>query len=246
MAEEQKLKFDALQPKVALGVAAHADDLDFGMAGTVAKWAEAGTDVYYLILTNGNKGSSDYETDPSELTQIRRQEQRDAAKILGVKDVFFCDYEDGMLEISPDVKRDIVRVIRKVKPEVVLCFDPTMVYSAARGFINHPDHRAAAQSALDAVFPLARDHLSFPELFKDEGLEPHKTAHVLLLNFEATNFYVDISSVIDKKMDALAAHTSQMPNLEQTQQRLKEQAQQIGTSIGVQYAEGFVRIDVAG
>lgn len=239
-------KTEPLTPKVVLGVAAHPDDLDFGMAGSVATWAAQGADIYYLILTNGNKGSADHAAQPKALTECRRQEQREAARICGVKDVYFCDYEDGLLEVTPEVKKDIVRVIRRVRPEVVMAMDPTMIYNVEQGFINHPDHRAAGQATLDAVYPLARDHLSFPELDTTEHLAPHNVATVLLVNFDRTNYAVNITDTIEKKMAALAAHASQMPNLAATQTRMRSVAAQSGKDWGVQYAETFLRIDIAG
>jgi LmbE family N-acetylglucosaminyl deacetylase len=246
MADAPAPEFNELRPKVALGIAAHPDDLDYGMAGTVAKWASQGCDVYYLVLTNGNKGSSDRTADPAQLAEIRRDEQRAAARILGIKDVFFYDYEDGMLEVTMELKRDIVRVIRQVRPEVVLAFDPSMLYDPARGFINHPDHRAAGQAAMDAVFPLARDHMSFPELLKDEQLEPHETATLLLLNFGNHNYTVDITEYIDTKMDALAAHVSQIPNVAATQEMMRDFANQTAAGSPPAYAEGYIRVDVRG
>lgn len=245
MAEKPAFRADELMPRVALGVAAHPDDLDFGMAGTMAKWAAGGTDVYYLILTNGNKGSADPAADPRKLTETRRSEQRAAAAVIGVKDVFFCDYEDGMLEVCPEVKCDIARYIRKTKPDVVLTFDPAMLYSAERGFINHPDHRAAGQAALDAVYPLARDHMSFPNLATGEHLPPHKTPTVLLINFDRHNYYVDISDFINLKMAAVAAHASQLADPAAMQKRLREHAGVAGKAAGVRYAEPFLRIDIA-
>src|SRR3990167_3444387 len=145
-------EFKELKPKIVLGVAAHPDDLEFGAGGTIAKWAGQGAKVYYLVLTDGSKGSSDKNISPKELAKIRRQEQHDAAKVLSVKEVFFCNYEDCKLDCSQDVKRDIARQIRIVKPDVVITMDPTMIYAPDSGFINHPDHRAAGQATLDAVY----------------------------------------------------------------------------------------------
>ncbi len=232
-------------PRIVLGVAAHPDDLDFSSAGTVATWAAAGAEVYYLVLTNGNKGSADRTADPAALTELRRQEQRDAAAILGVKDVFFCDYEDGALEVTMDVKRDIARIIRQVRPEVVITFDPCMLYNADMGFINHPDHRAAGQATLDAVYPLARDHLSFPELYRDEGLEPHNVSAVLLANFTNQNYHVNITECFDTKIAAIMAHTSQVADPEAMKNMMRTMASRIGASAGVSLAEGFMRIDIA-
>lgn len=235
--------FTALQPKVILGVVAHPDDLEFGMAGTVAKYIAEGARGYYFILTNANKGSADRSMVPDKLRDLRRKEQREAGKILGLTDVFFGDYDDGCLECGRDVKRDIVRVIRQVKPDVVLTMDPTFVYDVERGFINHPDHRAAGQATLDAVYPLARDHLSFPELLA-EGLEPHKVKTVLMAHFGHENFYVDISAHLETKLAALGAHASQLPNPEAAFDMVRQWATKLGSKVGSPYAEGFVRIDV--
>lgn len=236
--------FTPLQPKVVLGVVAHPDDLEFGMAGTVAKYIAEGAKGYYLILTNANKGSSDRSITPEQLRDTRREEQRAAGQILGLSDVFFCDYDDGCLECNHDVKRDIVRAIRTVKPDVVLTMDPTFAYDVERGFINHPDHRAAGQAALDAVYPLARDHLSFPELL-DEGLEPHKVSTVLMAHFGKENFYVDITPHLETKLKALGAHASQLPNPEASFDMVRQWATRLGAKVGAPYAEGFIRIDVA-
>lgn len=236
--------FPPLQPKVILGVVAHPDDLEFGMAGTVAKYIAEGAKGYYFILTNANKGSADRSITSEALRDLRREEQREAGKILGLTDVFFGDYDDGCLECNKDVKRDIVRVIRQVKPDVVFTMDPTFVYDVDRGFINHPDHRAAGQAALDAVYPLARDHLSFPELMQ-EGLEPHKVKTVLMSHFNHENFYVDISAHMDTKLAALGAHASQLPNPDASFNMVKSWASKQGTKVGATYAEGFVRLDLS-
>ncbi len=232
-----------LHPKVILGVVAHPDDLEFGMAGTVAKYIAEGATGYYFILTNANKGSHDRTMKPEALRDMRRAEQRAAGQILGLSDVFFGDYDDGCLEVSLTLKRDIARVIRTVRPDVVLTMDPTMIYNVERGFINHPDHRAAGQATLDAVYPLARDHLSFPELLA-EGLEPHEVSTVLLAHFGQENFYVDISAHMDTKLRALAAHASQLSDPEATSAMVRSWATRLGAKVGAPYAEGFVRIDI--
>lgn len=237
-------KFTPLAPKSVLGVAAHPDDLEFGIAGSVAKWASGGASVYYLILTNGNKGSEDKSLTNDQLCDLRRAEQRAAGKILGLKGVFFCDYEDGQLEASQAVKCDVARIIRKVKPEIVLTMDPTFIYSTERGFINHPDHRAAGQATLGAVYPLARDWRSFPELAKEKGLAPHKVKTVLMNNFDTANYHEDISGFIDTKLEALAAHASQLPNAKESLAMVRQWASVAGQQAGCEYAEGFVRIDL--
>jgi LmbE family N-acetylglucosaminyl deacetylase len=236
-------KFSELKPKIVLGIAAHPDDLDFGASGTMAWFASQGAEVHYLILTDGGKGSDDVNISSEELIKIREAEQRDAVKAIGGVDVSFLGYPDGALEVTMELKKEIVKAIRTIKPDVVITMDPSVLYSASRGFINHPDHRAAGQAALDAVFPLARDHLSFPELFK-EGLLPHKTKTVLLTNFEQSNFYVDITSTFERKIAALKAHVSQILDIASTSTFVKTMASSIGEKAGYQLAESFIRIDI--
>lgn len=240
-----KTNFEPLSPKVVLGVAAHPDDLDFGASGTMASYAAQGARVYYLILTDGSKGTADLNTKSAKLIEMRRAEQQAAVDAIQGAGAEFLSYPDGMLEVTMDLKKDIVKVIRRLKPDVVITMDPSVLYSPERGFINHPDHRAAGQATIDAVFPLARDHLSFPELFA-QGFEPHKTATLLLTNFDKSNFYVDISDTIEQKMSALAAHASQMTDLTGTQAMMRDFAAQSGAANGTSYAEGFMRIDVRG
>jgi LmbE family N-acetylglucosaminyl deacetylase len=236
-------KFPELKPKIVLGIAAHPDDLDFGASGSMATFADSGADVHYLILTDGGKGSSDPNMTPAQLTALRKKEQETALKILGGKTVTFLDYPDGELEVTLKLKKDIVRVIRTIKPDVVVTMDPSMLYSAERGFINHPDHRAAGQAALDAVFPLARDHLSFPELYAN-GYLPHKTATVLLINFDSKNFFVDITRTFPRKIEALKAHASQIPSTTELEGFIRDIASKTGKQAGYELAEAFVRIDL--
>jgi LmbE family N-acetylglucosaminyl deacetylase len=230
------------KPKVVLGVAAHPDDLDFAAGGSIASWTKQGAKVYYFILTNGNKGTDDRTIAPDKLRDLRREEQRQAAKILGVTDVFFADYQDGLLEPTEQVKTDIVRMIRRIKPDTVITYDPTTYYDAARGLINHTDHRACGQATMDAVYPLARDHLSYPTLLADEGLEPHNVASLLLFAWENTNFAVDIGTQLETKLQALRAHTSQFDDL--ALEAAKTLAKENDTLSGAMYAERFVRIDI--
>lgn len=235
--------FAQLHPKVVLGVAAHPDDLDFSASASIAKFIQEGAKAYYLILTDGGSGSEDRSMTPEKLQKIRQEEQRKAGKILGLTDVFFCNYRDGTLQNTLEVKKEVVRIIRQVKPDVVITMDPSVLYSAKNGFINHPDHRAAGQAALDAVFPLARDHMSFPELL-EEGLEPHKVPTMLLMNFNDYNFAVNVSDTLELKFKGLEAHASQVSNIEQVKARFSERAAQLGSRYGYTYAETFIRIDV--
>ena len=234
-------------PKVALMVGAHADDIDFGASGTVAKWAKDGAGVHYLVVTDGSKGSDDPGMTSGQLVQIREQEQRDAAAVLGAKEVHFLHYEDAMLEVTLPLKKDIVRVLRQVRPDTVVVMDPTMVYAVRDGmsFINHPDHRAAAQATLDAVFPLARDRLTFPDLLLDEHLEPHKVEHVLLINLRGDQtYYVDITDVFETKVQGLLKHASQIPDPASVRSMLEQWAAAAGAKTGTKYAEGFIRLDI--
>ena len=234
---------DEFQPTRVLCVAAHPDDLEFSVAGSVAKWAAAGAEVFYLICTDGCKGSEDRNTTGTQIMEIRRDEQRAAAQILGVKDVTFLDYEDGATDVSMELRQDIAREIRRRRPEVVFCFDPTMLYSADYGFINHPDHRAVGQATIEAVYPLARDHLTFPRLL-EEGFEPHKTPVLLLMNLDKGNFAVDITETFVTKLEALGAHKSQIADMYNTEQYIHDLAETAGQKVGCSLAESFVRIDI--
>jgi LmbE family N-acetylglucosaminyl deacetylase len=233
--------YQFIRAKTVLGIAAHPDDLDFGAAGTMARFAQTGASVNYLIITDGSKGSSDPNASSEELVKIREQEQRNAVKIVGGDSVYFLGYPDGELEISMQLKRDVVKIIRTVKPDVVVTMDPSMLYSADRGFINHPDHRAAGQVALDCVYPLARDHLTFPELYA-EGFMPHITPTVLLTNFEKGNYIVDITDTFNTKIDAIKAHKSQIGDSKNMRKWLEESASMIGKKADFKYAETFVKI----
>jgi len=240
----QNGQFDDYEPKVVLAVGAHPDDIDFGASGSLARWAKAGARVEYLIITDGSKGTDDRSLTGSQLTEVRQAEQRNAAATLGAQNVTFLNYEDGALEVTLALKKDIVRIIRTVRPDTVIVMDPSMVYSSAYGFINHPDHRAAGQATLDAVYPLARDHLSFPELLDQAHLEPHKVAHVLLMNFDAQNFFVDITETLEFKLLALSQHVSQLPNQSATFAMIRERAASTGALAGVKFAESFIRLDL--
>jgi len=196
------------RPESAMVVVAHPDDAEFMVAGTVAKWAGRGTEVTYAIITNGNKGSEDPEMTPSRLAETREAEQRAAGRILGVKHFEFLGYEDGYLVPTLDLRRDITRLIRKHRPEVVLCFDPTTRFILG-SYPNHPDHRASGDATVDAIFPSARDRLTFPELLSD-GLEPHKVAQLWMGGSDEANVWVDIAETIELKKQALLAHPSQL------------------------------------
>ena len=194
-------------PKRALVIAAHPDDADFGAAGTASLWTRGGWEFYYLVCTNGAKGSDDPNIAPPDLIRMRRQEQRHAAAGLGVKEVHFLDFEDGELIPSRELLGEVVRHIRTVKPYAVFTHDPEAII-VNNSFVNHADHRVTGLTAVDAVYPAARDRLNFPEQIAS-GLEPHKVSEIYIWGSERANFNVDITDVIDTKIAALKAHTSQ-------------------------------------
>jgi len=194
--------------KRALVVAAHPDDADFGAAGTAYLWSREGWDFYYLVCTDGSKGSDDPNISQSQLIEMRRQEQRAAARLLGVKDCFFLDHVDGeLVSGSRALLGDVVEHIRRLKPDAVFTHDHEAVV-VNNSFVNHSDHRATGLAAVDAVYPAARDRLNFPEQIK-AGLEPHKVSQIYIWGSEKANFDVDITDAIDVKIEALRAHGSQ-------------------------------------
>ncbi|OGE28732.1 hypothetical protein A2867_04595 [Candidatus Daviesbacteria bacterium RIFCSPHIGHO2_01_FULL_40_11] len=239
----QKSEANPLQPKVILAVGAHPDDIDIGCSGTVAKLTKEGGAAYYLVLTDGSKGSEDLKISNKKLIKIRKSEQQKAANILGVKKVFFLNFVDGELENTPALRKQIVKIIRQIKPTTVICWDPTLYYDESRMFINHPDHRKAGETTLDSVYPFARNARSFPELL-DEGLKPHVVEELLFINFSKANYFVDITGTIDKKLEALAYHQSQFADIGKFKERIKEMSKMTGQKATpkVEFAESFVRI----
>ena len=196
-------------PKRVLMIQAHPDDAEFGIGGTIAKWAANGSEIYYCSITSGDKGSSDLTISGEELAALREQEQLEAAKVLGVKEVIFLRYLDATLEPNLDLRRDLTRVIRQVRPTALVAMDPTVRYSGD-GYINHPDHIAAGEASLAAVFPSCRDPRTFPELLQDEGLEPVEVPSVYISMSPDSDCYIDISDHIDTKIEALSKHVTQV------------------------------------
>ena len=230
-----------LNPKIVLCVAAHPDDLEFGASGSVATWIHDGAEVHYLICTDASKGSDDRSITSKQLIDIRRKEQREACNILGVKSVTFFDYEDGVTEVSNNLKRDIAREIRRFKPDTVVTMDPKLLYDSNLGYINHNDHRNVGLCAMDAVYPLARDYLSFPELLK-EGFEPHNVGNLLFMgSFNDINYVVNITNTYDTKLRALGAHASQV-DMSEPPEFVDIMSRQMGTKGGFERGEGFVRV----
>lgn len=200
-------------PQVALVIAAHPDDGDFGCAGHTAQLAARGWEVYFLVCTNGAKGTEDREMPRERLIALRREEQREACRRMGAREAFFLENEDGELVYDRAFLEQLVRYIRLLRPHTVLTHDPSDII-ILDSFINHPDHRATGTAALDAVYPTARDHLNFPGHLL-EGLEPHKVREILLWNSNHPNFDVDITPDIERKIDALSAHVSQFGGREE-------------------------------
>jgi LmbE family N-acetylglucosaminyl deacetylase len=195
-------------PKKIAVVVAHPDDAEFICAGTIARWVDEGHEVVYVLLTSGDKGSADPEMTPQKLAATREAEQREAAHILGARDVIFMRYPDGELEPNLELRREIVRIIRRLKPDVVVCQDPTVRWVDTQ-YINHPDHRAAGEATLAAVFPAARDRMNFPELLA-EGLEPHKVREIYLAGALTPDVAIDITAYLERKLESLRAHVSQI------------------------------------
>jgi LmbE family N-acetylglucosaminyl deacetylase len=221
-----------LDKKVVLAVQAHPDDLDFSSGGTVARFVKDGHDVYYLSATSGNKGTHDRNMTPERLTVIREAEQREAARVLGVKDVFFLRHNDGELEATLLLRGQICKVIRQVQANVLMTFDPWRPYQM------HPDHRAIGTAALDGLIA-ARDHLFFPEQLRD-GIDISRVHEVYLFGAAEPDVWIDISETIETKIAAAASHVSQLGGEPaQRAERQRERARQIGEPQSMAYAEAF-------
>ena len=223
----------------AMIVSPHADDAEFGAAGTVARWTRESKKVVYVICTNGNKGTDDRNMTPEALADIREAEQREAAKILGVDEVVFLRYPDQGLEDSSEFRKDLVREIRRYKPEVVVTTDPY------RRYVWHRDHRITGQVVLDAVFPFARNHLAYPDLL-EEGLEPHTVKKMLFWGAEDVNYRSDISETFELKLTALSCHKSQVdqPDSPDWKEWLRRMNQKMAEGESFELAEAFHRVEI--
>jgi LmbE family N-acetylglucosaminyl deacetylase len=224
-------------PASAMAIVAHPDDIEFSCAGTLARWARAGTRVSCVVLTSGDVGIADPGMTREKAAEIREAEQREASRIVGASEVIFLREPDGMLVPSLELRKKLVREIRRFRPEVVICGDPTVVW-AGDTYINHPDHRAAATLAVDAVFPAAGQPNLFEEL-AEEGLSAHKVRKVFVENWaNQADFFVNIDETIDIKIQALRAHTSQMKEWD-PEPRIREWAAQTAKGKEMAYAEAF-------
>lgn len=223
----------------AMVVVAHPDDAEFGCSATVAKWCRLGWEVVYVLCTDGSKGTDDRSISEKELIEVRKKEQTEAGMVLGLKKVEFLGYPDGYLEPTLKLRRDISREIRRWKPDILVTTNPRRDLLGS-GYIGHPDHFAAGEAALSAVYPSARDHLTFPELL-EEGLEPHKVREVWVMTFgETVDRYNPLEEVdVETSIRALHAHASQIKDPENTAKWMRQRRQETGAKIGADFAEAF-------
>jgi LmbE family N-acetylglucosaminyl deacetylase len=224
-------------PRKALVIVAHPDDAEFLCGGTVARWCAEGWTVDYLLTTSGDMGSKEEGMTRKKLLSIREKEQRAAAKALGVRRCIFLRYPDGYVEDTVELRGKIVREIRRLKPDLVVTWDPFR-----RGF-NHRDHRLTGQAALDAIYPLARNPLGYPEHL-EQGLKIHRVNEVLLAGTDQPDYYVDVSNYLEKKMEALSKHESQIGQAppKELRKRLRDRMAQVGKKPRYKLAESFRRI----
>lgn len=229
--EEQK-------PEIRRGmvVFAHPDDAEFGCAGTVATWVAEGVEMTYVVVTDGSKGSEDPAVAPEQLIAVRREEQCDAAEELGVAHVEFLGYPDGYVEHTLALRRDIARAIRRYKPDRLISMAPHRSFTTS-AYINHPDHLATGDATLAAIYPTARDRLTFPELL-EEGLEPHKVREVYITGTETPDCWIDIGDAIEKKVAALYRHASQVSDPE-VARWVRERAEKTAEGQEMRYAECY-------
>jgi LmbE family N-acetylglucosaminyl deacetylase len=223
-------------PESALAIVAHPDDIEFSCVGTLARWIKGGTHTAYVICTSGDAGIADPKLTREQAAAIREAEALEAARIVGVTEVTFLHYHDGVLVASLDLRQKLVREIRRFRPEVVLTGDPTLVW-ADDNYINHPDHRAASLAAVEAVFPAAGQPHVFEELAA-EGLKPHKARKLYCTNWRGANTFVSIDETIELKIESLRAHKSQMRDWDPGP-RIREWASERARSMEMEYAEGF-------
>jgi len=227
------------QNRRVMVILAHPDDPEYFCGGTVARWAQEGDDVTYVLATRGERGTNDPRLTPTQLALIREEEQRAAARVLGVREVVFLDYPDGSLSPDLNLRRDLTRQIRRHQPDVVITCDPTVRYRPH--YLSHPDHLAVGDAALDAVFPDARNPLQFPELL-EEGLEPHHVAEVYISGAAEPDTEVDITDSLQRKVTALREHHTQVSDPDGLEERLREWHRVEDENGQVRYVERFRRI----
>jgi len=236
--EESQGQLHDHRPGRVLVIVAHPDDADFGVAGTLSRWTRAGTVARLVCCTSGDAGADDATTDPLELARLREGEQRAAAAVVGYEGVDFLHRPDGALENDLALREQLVRIIRRFKPDAVVAMDPTVVVLES-GFIQHVDHRNAGMAAVDAVYPAARNAMAFPRLVIDEGLEPHSVNRVYLFFTDRANAWVDVTDTLETKLAALREHASQLRKPEELEGWIRGWATEDGEKAGVDAAESF-------
>ncbi len=223
-------------PERALVIAAHCDDIEFGAAGTVARWTAAGSQVTYCIVTDSRSGDNNPGTNLERLKRTREEEQRASAATVGVEDVRFLGYQDGILEPTMHLRKHLTQIIREVRPNAVMTFDPETVIPDGRAYINHPDHRATAIAATYAIFPSAGSRPIFPALLQ-AGYEPHDVDRAYFFLTNHADHTIDITETMEKKRNALRCHPSQFG--EDVIDMVTQWNAETGKSIGGGYAEAF-------
>jgi len=226
--------------RAVLCIAAHPDDIEFTIAGSVARWTRDGRVVDFCLVTTGGAGTNEYTPDGAGLVPRRERELHEAARILGVREVVLLGYTDGVVEPTLGLRRDLTRVIRRLRPDVVVCSDPTVRYYGNE-YMNHPDHRAVASAALDAVFPSSETRGIFTELLT-EGLEPHKVKEVLISGADPADTWIDVTETMETKVAALRAHVSQVGPGDWVDALLRAWGKRDGARVGVAYAEAYRRM----
>ena len=201
-----------LTPERLLAIGAHPDDIDFGLGGTIAQLTAAGTEVTYCVITDGDAGGFDPEVPRSRIPEIRRSEQRAAAAVLGAADVVFLGYRDGELTITHELRRDLARVIRQVRPDVAVVQTP--VRNIDRMYASHPDHLAAGEAGMQAIYPDARNPFAHPSLLADEGLQEWAVPQTWIVGYPEPDYFRDIADVLPTKVAALRAHESQTAHMD--------------------------------
>ena len=224
-------------PQKILVILAHPDDPEFFCGATLTRWAHAGHEIHYLLLTCGDKGGGPDIT-PDELCKVRRAEQYNAAAIIGVKSVRFLELEDGCLVPTLELRREIVRAIRQAKPDILVTCDPTLLYTLF-GTLNHPDHRAAGQVVLDAVFPASGNVHYFPELLKDDGLEPYTPHEVWISLANQPTVILDVTDIWEIRLLALKEHKSQIGDPVKFEARVRSRRTADSTDENPRYEERF-------
>lgn len=227
----------AYLPQKAMVIMAHPDDPEFSSGGMIALWARSGAEITYLILTSGNKGSDDPAMTPQRLAELRQEEQNAAANTLGVKRVIIMGENDGELISTLEIRKKVVQEIRRYQPDAVIVPDPSR-YFFQNTYINHPDHRAAGEIALGALFPATGNRMYHSELL-NQGLEPHTVPHIFLANPNEVTLWVDITEVLDLKIQAILCHQSQIKDVAGLPQRIRERSRAVDEYGREVFREGY-------